>query len=322
MELPPRVKTQHPNRENIVHDANVPVPIETAFFLEDSQRDPSKFNRFYFNFPGDWSTSNKGETIVGVRSMWLVSKRRKLEFTIRIAKYVKKMFQSIVGNTTNEKITNMQTSDGYKNSIKIKEIKVIDWLSTERDFRGFFEAVHNSLKNYISSLWKDPYEIFEQSDLDVLNRDIQTDGYYDDRGFHEKIYSERNNNSLDKYGCAFKITEMNKDFEEVFNIGDGPTQNRKGKYNLYENELIFDNIWDRHSCKVYSSLGEQSLHNYIGNSQIYYNPIKYFKLNSSDQRFWIELYSARQYNAPVKLPNGETFVMEMQFLPYNKMLYV
>lgn len=115
---------------------------------------------------------------------------------------------------------------------------------------------------------------------------------------------------------------MNKDFEEVFNIGDGPTQNRKGKYNLYENELIFDNIWDRHSCKVYSSLGEQSLHNYIGNSQIYYNPIKYFKLNSSDQRFWIELYSARQYNAPVKLPNGETFVMEMQFLPYNKMLYV
>ena len=38
MELPPRVKTQHPNRENIVHDANVPVPIETAFFLEDSQK--------------------------------------------------------------------------------------------------------------------------------------------------------------------------------------------------------------------------------------------------------------------------------------------
>ncbi len=321
MELPPRVKTQHPNRENIVHDANVPVPIETAFFLEDSQRDPSKFNRFYFNFPGDWSTSNKGETIVGVRSMWLVSKRRKLEFTISIAKYLKVSFDKIPGFSIHDRIKSM-TSSLYQDDLKIKEIKVIDWLSTERDFRGFFEAVHNALKSYISIWWNSITNAFEQSDIDVLNRDIQTDGYYDEKGFHEKIYSERNNNSLDKYGCAFKITEMNKDFEEVFNIGDGPTQNRKGKYNLYENELIFDNIWDRHSCKVYSSLGEQSLHNYIGNSQIYYNPIKYFKLNSSDQRFWIELYSARQYNAPVKLPNGETFVMEMQFLPYNKMLYV
>ena len=321
MELPPRVKTQHPNRENIVHDANVPVPIETAFFLEDSQRDPSKFNRFYFNFPGDWSTSNKGETIVGVRSMWLVSKRRKLEFTISIAKYLKVSFDKIPGFSIHDRIKSM-TSSLYQDDLKIKEIKVIDWLSTERDFRGFFEAVHNALKSYISIWWNSITNAFEQSDIDVLNRDIQTDGYYDEKGFHEKIYSERNNNSLDKYGCAFKITEMNKDFEEVFNIGDGPTQNRKGKYNLYENELTFDNIWDRHSCKVYSSLGEQSLHNYIGNSQIYYNPIKYFKLNSSDQRFWIELYSARQYNAPVKLPNGETFVMEMQFLPYNKMLYV
>ena len=77
------------------------------------------------------------------------------------------------------------------------------------------------------------------------------------------------------------MKEINKDFEEVFNIGDEPTQNKKNVYfDFWDDVLTFDNIWDRHSCKVYSSLGEQSLHNYIGNSQIDYNPIKYFKLNS------------------------------------------
>ena len=108
----------------------------------------------------------------------------------------------------------------------------------------------------------------------------------------------------------------------MFNIGTGPDENDPEQYKIYSKQFIFDHIWDRHSCKVYSSIGEQSLHHYIGNSQIDFSPIKYYKLNSTDQQFWIELYSGRNYNVPIKLPKNESFVIEMQLLPFQKMLYV
>ena len=301
-------------------EEQTPIAIEYAYFLEDGEQDPTKFNRYYFNFPQEWCTSNRGESIVGVRNMWLIARRRKLEFTITLAKFEKQYFDKVEGNDTTSKINNMMIS--YKDNIKVKDIKVIDWVSIEGDFRGFFDAIHKSLQNYIKSWWNDPKEIFKQSDDDILDRDIQSDGYYDERGFHEKIFSERNNNEADKYGMAFKLKETNKDFDEVFNIGDGANQNKKDVYlKYYDKVLTFDNVWDRHSCKVYSSIAEQSNHNYIGNSNVDLIPIKYFKLNSTDQRFWIELYSGREYKAPFKLPNGESFVIEMIFLPYHKLLY-
>ena len=51
-----------------------------------------------------------------------------------------------------------------------------------------------------------------------------------------------------------KLKKTNQDFDEVFNIGDGPHQNKKHVYlNQFDDVLTFDNVWDRHSCKVYSS---------------------------------------------------------------------
>ncbi len=49
-----------------------PIPIEYAYFLEDGEQDPSKPNRYYFNFPQEWCTSNRGESIVGVRRIFML----------------------------------------------------------------------------------------------------------------------------------------------------------------------------------------------------------------------------------------------------------
>ena len=80
-----------------------PLPIETAYFLNDAvkvnveggkklMRDPNKFNRFYFDYPPEWKTSNTGEMIVGVRSMWTLNKRRIFPFLIFLRKYRKQKF--------------------------------------------------------------------------------------------------------------------------------------------------------------------------------------------------------------------------------------
>ena len=322
MELPPRVKTQYPNKENIANDKITSLPLEYAFFREDGEPDPSKINRYYFNFPGNWVTSNNGEIIVGVRDIWLVHKRRKLELTLLIYKALKSDYNKY-GNAENDQYLTKDIQDKLGKYLKVLAVPIIDWISVDGDLRGFFDATNLATQKVIE-LTSDT--IWCQNDKVPFDRDVQTDGYYDDNGFHEIIYSPRNSKGPlvnDKHVIFFKIINTNKDFDEIFNIGTEPFQNRYEKYNnLPCKELIFDNVWDRHSCKVFSSIGEQCNHQYIGNSNVYFDPIKYFKLQSNDQRFWVEFYSARNYKIPVKLPKGETFCIEMQFLPFEKKLSV
>ena len=82
-----KISSLYPNKTNITGDQQVPISIEMAYFLEDSEPDSTKLNRYYFNFLAEWCTSNRGESIVGVRNIFMNSRRRKLEFNIGIRKY-------------------------------------------------------------------------------------------------------------------------------------------------------------------------------------------------------------------------------------------
>ena len=84
--------------------------------------------------------------------------------------------------------------------------------------------------------------------------------------------------------------------------------------------MIFDNVWDLKPCNVFSSIAEQSLHHYIGTTDTVYPEIKYFKLNSSDQRFWVEFRSIGHYTTPACFPKSVSFAIEIQFQSFNKRL--
>ena len=181
------------------------------------------------------------------------------------------------------------------------------------------------------------------------------DGYYDydKKKFIEIMYSmwneDENNPFYIDLSISFRIRPIENgiqdnsinaiyDLADVFNVGFEPFQNNPNKYmNLeipiedkkgnilrYEGKLmrkiIFEDVWDRVSCKIYSSIAEQSSKYYLGNSKVIFDPIKYFKLNSTDQRFWIEFYSGPHNQILVKIPNNESFYIEMQFMPFSKKL--
>ena len=88
-----KISTLYPNKNNIANDEQIPIPIEMCFFLEDGKRDPNKFNRYYFNFPQSWCTSNRGETIIGIRNIFMLARKRRLEYTIKVRKYLKEDYK-------------------------------------------------------------------------------------------------------------------------------------------------------------------------------------------------------------------------------------
>ena len=166
------------------------------------------------------------------------------------------------------------------------------------------------------------------------------DGFYSSERncFIETIESPKNADTETEYYVDFKIKFTPRplndnsqddiyDFADVMNIGLNPFQNNPDKYmsdlkGRWMRKIEFENVWDRHSFKIYSSIAEESSKGYLGNSQIFYQPIKYFKLNSTDQRFWIEFYSGHFHKIPIKIPLNESFVIEIQLLPFNKLLYI
>ena len=449
-----KITTLYPTLNNELQQT--PIPIESIFYLEEARRDNYRPNRFYFNFPESWATADKGESIIGVRNIYINARRRKLDFTLYIRKYYRDDFNKI--KNENPKLSNDEVYNKISSNRKsIISCKITSWLGVEHDLREIFndtnEIVSNCFKEYNKKIEKQnneeleklqqvrdkieekqkeheillnkinelkdivvnlEYEFentinpiiklelkneidlkkleiredlrelkilddeiknlkqqeiqlrtnpeFEQEQID--NRDIQMDGYYDydKKTFIETIYSPKNidthiSNNIDEqlenksFYIDFKIEftprpivngKQNNspnsiyDFADVFNIGKEAFQNDVDKYMLkykkedgseeyvgkWQRQLTFENVWDRHSAKIYSSFATDNSKGYLGNSQIFYHTIKYFKLNSTDQQFWIEFYSARHSEIPLVLPINESFNLEIQFLHYHKLLYI
>ena len=237
-----------------------------------------------------------------------------------------KLYTQFNNATNSDEKNELLEQIAKKNVEKIDKDKEIDENSKQmKELENRKKEKENEFKPY-----------FQQEIEKLRRRDIQMDGFYSSERncFIETIESPKNADTETEYYVDFKIKFTPRplndnsqddiyDFADVMNIGLNPFQNNPEKFNnKWLRKIEFENVWDRHSFKIYSSIAEESSKGYLGNSQIFYQPIKYFKLNSTDQRFWIEFYSGRFHKIPVKIPLNESFVIEIQLLPFNKLLYI
>ena len=383
-----------------------PLPLETAFFQENVAtntitqngetykqkiEDPVHWNRYYFDYPPEWITSDIGENIVGVRSLWLLNKQRHIEFTLYIRKYAKYHFLAAYNARYNTHLTQDEldlryVSDTVVDSIvtnrinnehiSVCSIPVDIIIKHDEDFHKIGEYIESHLAEFIPQMnaensgWVfnlNPHFVQEpmSAKYGSRNRDIAFDEVYSD--FDEKTFkvvfsSPRNKNQYsenqdnDDLDCYVDIAIMksdatlnklydekykkkdpfyqqwfdefdffNDDTTELFNINNFfplQWQNSLDYLASFHRKIEFKNLWDRHTCKVHASFANPSNHYYVGNSHVHFTPIKYYKLSSTDKRFWIEFYSARNPDIPVRLPDCEGFVLEMQFMQNDKLLYV
>lgn len=304
---------------------NIPIPIETALFSEDGEIDPEKPWRWWFKFPDIWTTSNLGEKIVGIRQIYLMKNRRNIRYTLKLKKY---------------RYTKTDDAEMIDNdSVNELVVEIISWLPTESDLREIYDNMVRALKVAIEDNEKtktDKQVSFVMSSSNTGKVDIQMDGvfqkYQDRYSFVEQIYCPNNYQQETIEGipyytkCMFKIEDENEDFHLIFNTKQNPLPDE------YITEMNFYDVWDRHSCKIFSNISSDTKRLYIGNSQVEYANVKYFKINSTDKKFYIDFYNSRNINCPSVIPFyynknnniklGEPFVIEMQLMLNEKLLYI
>ena len=121
---------------------------------------------------------------------------------------------------------------------------------------------------------------------------------------------EYNNIKFDPYTASF------------FNIGSGnPFKNNIYKLYHYHHEQILKNILTDLECEVVASFATQSNHYLVGRTNEPFCPIKYYKLNHSDETFWIEFYDKNEIKIPLPINDNVVFTMDMVFLQNRKLLY-
>ncbi len=392
-----------------------PLPIETAFtqqdiaynitYAEDEDgvqqqiRVPiqdNHINRYYFDYPPEWKTSDTGEAIVGVRSISLINSYPVISFDLHIRKYTKSeflrrlklLYPDRYGRIDDIQLLINLPEDEQPNQDEIEDvvqgiggrlmntttIHIYVSVDDEDSMYDIIEAIGKQIKHAIDSLKAPELGVkFVQDEENVINgypdMDVFIDYDEDDVDNPIVISSFRNeytvendtddcfvdcmltksdlrNVTLSKYydPNTFKMKEIeesdeeedttlynedddmfDEDFVNTFNIGsrdcNEDIENPYTRFLFFSREHSFFNVWNRIPCNVHASFANQSNRNYLGRSNVVFNPIKYYRLNAYDNRFWIEFYDTYS-GEPIRLPKDESFVMEMQFMQNDKLLYV
>lgn len=129
-------------------------------------------------------------------------------------------------------------------------------------------------------------------------------------------YSAEYPDELDEYD------RFTFDTASYFHIGDAnPYRNNIDYVTKFHRSLEFNHILTNLQCEVAASFATQSNHNLIGRTNETYIPIKYYKLNDNDDKFWIELYDRNEIDVPVSFEDFFIFTMDVVFLQNRKLLY-
>ena len=154
-----------------------------------------------------------------------------------------------------------------------------------------------------------PYE--EEPDIDDEEEEEEEEDWNDEPIDEDDIKEQLYDNiKFDPYTASF------------FNIGsDNPFKNNIYKLYHYSDEHILKNILTDLECEVVASFATQSNHYLVGRTNEPFCPIKYYKLNHSDETFWIEFYDKNEIKIPLPINDNVVFTMDMVFLQNRKLLY-
>ena len=254
------------------------------------KRDQLIKNRYWIKFPAFWRTAEQKERVIGIRSLWNSEENRLLEFHV---------------------VLRFDDEKGEEHLL-------------ESNFRFHLPiAGRNSLMYPLNDAMK------EHLRREIARQNMSE--YFDENDifFHFIVYREPNNKNKNKYiltcecpkNKLYKFTNMNDDTVNVFNSFDEEGQPiRDLSFHTY-NE--FPDVWDREYIMMTSSIATNTINNQIGFTGVRYQPIKYYKLESNQINFYVDLWISHYINIPCVLPKDgkDGFTIECILLDNDKQLY-
>ena len=237
-------------------------------------RDPVMNNRYWFEFPPEWRTSSQRERIIGLRTFWVSKTFRRVWFDLDI-----RYFEDNGTETMENAFT----------------VPIKCWLDYEKDLREIWYDLRSQVKAYIA----EHKEQWEREDKPVPSVSmIQMDYLYIEKDNRVLLGNHLFANPGYEEDIFLRIRNLSDDAKAVLNCEEPETDD-------YHSDIIFEDLWDRHSILLKSSICNNNTSNYLGYSHKNYNPIKYFKISCSEPRFYIDLYHGHKHDIPINLPKDE-----------------
>ena len=231
-------------------------------------RDKKIFNRFWFEYPPEWRTANVKERYIGFRSLYVSKIYRHLVFDLEIT-----------------------MSDENHINDNVFTVQIHNRIRYDEHLYTLYNDLRSRVKEYIE-LHKEEWKDVPIPDWNKVRTDRCFLTENGQKLFCNKIYYDDEDADV-----KFAILNPNDDAKAVLNIDDDGVSRQR--------TIIFRNVWDRYSILLRSNISVNISKNYLGFTNKNYNPIKYYKINSQDTKFYIDLYHGHYQNIPVNLPNDE-----------------
>lgn len=261
------------------------MPREYTFFIEDAIRDCEKPNRLWFKYPQDWKTSMNRQPVLALRRLTFHRCYRKIKYEYTIKRY-------------NKSVSLIEPDEEVS-------VNIVSYLDYTKDLRELFI---DSKKQFNDELVNCKLQdVFH----DMLRMDFAYK-YVEDNSRKSYVEIFKCEKGDGEYKYTISITNMNDDFKNVLNYF-GPDIIDS------EEDILFWDVWDRHSSFLKSSLSFNNARNHLGQSDTTYPIFKYFKLDTETDRFWIEFYNSRDNEVPNIYPEDdkEGIILEVQLITNN-----
>jgi hypothetical protein len=121
--------------------------------------------------------------------------------------------------------------------------------------------------------------------------------------------------------AKFIITDMVGDMTKAFFNAqdyepDIDPDGRPIRYDIPFNNLLFLNVWDRRSSLLKSNLVSGMMNNYLGYTGVRYKPLKFYKINDNDEKFYIDLYCGHNHRQITVLPYDDLECISVELVFY------
>jgi hypothetical protein len=139
---------------------------------------------------------------------------------------------------------------------------------------------------------------------------------YNSKTHQLKIWTDKeDNNGTEFHQYKYKFRFINNTYkpeiyENIYHLFNIPKDNSNILPNTYVTELTFDNVWDRRTLYIHSSIAITTPYNYLGNdNEFYQTPSKLYKWTSKSKtcRVWTSFVG----KTPVKLYH-QPFLIQFQ----------